>query len=248
VAIDNVSEPAEQMSLSEIQSSLPSDVFNFQDLLSDSPGCCLLRALGLLKLLFRNTAATCTCSSGEGYSYTSCQVPTITSVIAENEKTIGVISKMLQCPCSLDGYLLAIMSLIVFKILGWYAAAAKKTPETSMAEESQGTNKRKLDARRPSSCHSEQVIQIAAVVGSYCLEGEDQERMAAQLVLSQLHLVQRLVNELSIRLKAADDQEVARGGHLASPISATMLSQLEVDLRKRLRALSLEIVDILHRE
>jgi hypothetical protein len=250
VVMDDISEPtnlSKQLSLPDSQSPLPSDTFNFQDFCSDSPCCCLLRALGLLKQLFRNAATACTCSKKQGYSHTSCQLPTIQSVIAENEQTIEAISNMLQCPCSQDGYLLAIMSLIVFKILGWYAAAAKEIPEAPVTEDGQNSDNPKTESRRHSSCHSEQVLQFPTIVGSYCLDGEDQGRMAAQLVLSELHRVQRLVNQLSSRLKAADGQDAAREGDIASPFSATMLNQLEADLRKRLRALSLEIVDMLRR-
>jgi hypothetical protein len=257
VIMDDIPEPtkhSKQASLPENQSPLPSDALK-EDALTFSgfrPGsscCCLLRALGLLKLLFRNAATACKCSKKQGYDHTDCQRPTIQSVIAENEQTIEAITSMLQCPCSQDGYLLAIMSLIVFKILAWYAAAAKETPDPSGPDQSQNLDRYQAPSRRPSSCHAEQVLHFPTVVGSYCLEGEDQGRMAAQLVLSELHRVQRLVNELSQRLKAADGQDSIRDGDgdITYPFSATMLNQLEVDLRKRLRALSLEIVDTLRR-
>ena len=149
------------------------------------------------------------------------------------------------------------MSLIVFKVLGWYAAAARKAPSSDDDNHSM---------QSPRSCHSrrssrfEEVLQDPAVVGSYCLDGEDSARMAAQLVLSELHRVQRLVNQLSRKLKV----QTAKNGGLADtpnslgyetsdsemtlPLSAVMLDQLEMDLRKRLKALSYEIVEGLRRE
>jgi hypothetical protein len=168
-------------------------------------------------------------------------------VIAENEQTIEAISSMLQCPCSQDGYLLTIMSLIVFKALGWYAAAARETPEALVTDDGQSSSKSPPGHHGHPSCHSEQVLQFPVVVGSYHIDGEDQGRMAAQLVLSELYRVQRLVNQLSKRLKAADGQDIGCDGDNTSPFSATMLNQLEADLRKRLRALSLEIVEMLRR-
>jgi hypothetical protein len=202
---------------------------------SDLPCSCLIRALGLLKQLFPNTSTACTCLKKQGFDNITSQLPNIQSIVAENKETIEAISTMLQCPCSKDGYLLAIMSIIVFKVLGWYAAAARKTPVTDESPS---------PIKSPSS-HSEQVLQCPTVVGSYYIDGEDQGRMAAQLVLSELHRVQRLVNLLSKRLKGADEEDKLSNGEITSPFPATMLNQLETDLRKRLRGLSLEIVDTL---
>lgn len=238
--------------------STTSDGQSFQGFRWESRCCCLIRALDLLKQLFPNASTACTRSSGQGYENAASQLPAIQSVVAENERTIEAISNMLQCPCSQDDYLLAIMSLIVFKVLGWYAAAARNAPVT---DDSHSPSKSHPDQRRQSSCHSEQVLQFPTVAGSYCIDGEDQGRMAAQLILGELHRVQRLVNLLSQRLKrhgmrngtvgvpngAADGQDTLSDGGSTSPFSATMLDHLEADLRKRLRTLSLEIVDMLRR-
>jgi hypothetical protein len=146
------------------------------------------------------------------------------------------------------------MSLIVFKVLGWYAAAA--APKSASSDEDNS------GAQTPSTTHSrklsnsEMVIQDTAVVGSYCLEGADADRMAAQLVLSELHRVQRLVNQLSAKLKlqiaheTPFSNESSHGSSYKSddsdftvPLSAVTLDQIIVDLRKRLRALSVNIVE-----
>ncbi|BDD63699.1 hypothetical protein MAP00_008564 [Monascus purpureus] len=217
---------------------------------SSDPGCsCLLRALGLLKQLFPNASSSSTCMA----SLFPGQFPTIHSVIVENEQIIAVLNTMLQCPCSQDGYLLAIISLIVFKMMGWYAAAARETPlsHSNFNSSRGGSAKSHLDyGQRP---HSEQVFKLQSSV-----DGEYEGRMAAQLVLSELHRVQQLINVLSQRLKAHGLQTSG----VESPSSpdcfyflnqdssafpVTMLGQLEVDLRKRLQTLSVEIVDILRR-
>lgn len=223
---------------------------------TDSPCFCLVWALSLMEQLFPNPSTVCTTSAIQGLDKPT-TIPTIQAVIAKNEQTIEAVSTMLQCSCSQDGYLLAIMSLIVFKVLGWYAAAARKTP--SSGDDSHSVQSPRIShSRHPSN--SEQVLQDPAVVGSYRLEGEDSARMTAQLVLSELHRVQRLINQLSTKLKV----QAARNGGVINtpnnsgsenedsetvlPLSAVMLDQLEVDLRKRLRALSLEIMERLRRE
>ena len=234
-----------------------SDAQSYQDPgTTDSPCFCMVKALGLMKQLFPNQSPTCTTSSIQGFDKHT-GIPTIQAVIAQNEQTTDAISSMLQCSCSQDGYLLAIISLIIFKVLGWYAAAARQTPSSgddSRSAQSQWTS----NFRHPP--HAEQVLQDPATVGSYRLDGEDSARMAAQLVLSKLHCVQRLVNQLSTKLKVqaakngmgADtpdslDYESA-DSETSVPFSAVTLDQLEVDLRKRLMALSLDIREGLRKE
>ena len=223
---------------------------------TDSSCSCLVHALSLIKQLFPTPSTTCTTSVTQGLSE-PIGIPTIQDVIAKNEHTIEAVSRMLQCPCSQDGYLLAIVSLIVFKVLGWYGAAARK--KISSGDDSHGVQSAgRSHSHQPSS--SEQVFQELPGVGSYCLDGEDSARMAAQLVLSELHRVQRLVNQLSTKLKL---QTAKTGGPTDTPnslgcnnvdsettlaLSAIMWNQLEVVLRKRLRALSFEIVEGLRRE
>ncbi|KAH8589384.1 aflatoxin regulatory protein-domain-containing protein [Bisporella sp. PMI_857] len=218
----------------------------------ESPCFCLVRALGLMKQLFPNPS-----NSKNGDERTS--IRTIQAVIQKNEHTVEAISLMLQCPCSQDSYLLAIMSLIVFKVLGWYAAAARRKPSNRDDGTASGLQS-PISTHARYASHAEQVLQIPAAVGSYYLDGEDSTRMAAQLVLGELHRVQRLVNQLSAKLKLQsaknnsgadtpnslgyDNSEIEP----ALPLSAAMLDQLESDMRKRLRGLSLDIVECLRRE
>lgn len=241
------------------RASINGDVHGYQSLPSELPLCCLTRALSLLKQLSPNSSAACTRSRRQGDEHVTIESPSIQSIIVENEQTIEAITDMLQCPCSQDSYMLHIMSLIVFRVLGWYAAVASETP---VADASQFPGKSDFpDHQQHSLRHSEHVTNVPTVVGKYCIDGEDQDRMVAQLVLSELHRVQRLVNLLSQRLKehkirndgvntpnsAADGQIPLTYTENMSPFSAAILDQLELDLRKRLRTLSLEIIDMLRR-
>ncbi|KAL5356065.1 aflatoxin regulatory protein-domain-containing protein [Aspergillus floccosus] len=242
----------------------------------DSACTCLTRVLGLVGPLFPHGLGSCQSAKSISADAGNSPLPTLQSVIADNEKTLDAISSMLPCPCSHDGYLLALMSLIVFKVMGWYAAASRHTP--SPRESSRSSSSFHSSGAGHHCQPSEQVQHAPAVVGSYCVDGEDQGRMAAQLVLSELHRVQRLVNVLSQRLKS----HTARGGSsnsshsadgsggagagtpsgssvdgsdpfsdrdrdLTFPFPPSVLEQLEVDLRRRLRGLSAEIVDMLRR-
>ncbi|EKG11358.1 hypothetical protein MPH_11519 [Macrophomina phaseolina MS6] len=215
------------------------------EFLSESPCCCLIRALGLLRKLFPNPSMSCASSETRGSERDggSDQPPALESVVRENERTVEAVSSMLECPCSEDGYLLSIMSLVVLKVLGWYAAAARKEARSD-------------EGRIPppqQQQHAEEALKSrGAAVASYRGDGEDHRRMAAQTVLSELHRVQRLINALSQRLKSLGQRSGSAHAHAdgqgALPFPTTMLDQFEVDLRKRLRDLSTGIVDMLRQE
>ena len=244
-------------SLLNTDTSPTSDVQGSKELyVTESPCFCLASALGLMKQLFPNPPTTCTTLAAQGLEKPAIS-PTIQFVIAKNEQTIEAISRMLQCSCSQDGYLLSIISLIVFRMLGWYAIAARKTSSSSYDSHSVHSPRRYLSRHSPKS---EQVVRDSTVISGYCLDGEDSARMAAQLVLSELHRVQSLVNQLSAKLKAqaakddgATDTPNDSGGEETDsrptlPLSAVTMVQLETDLRKRLRALSSEIVKELRKD
>ncbi|KAL9066488.1 MAG: hypothetical protein Q9161_007551 [Pseudevernia consocians] len=222
------------------------EVHNYQEVhAAESPCSCLVQALVFMRQLFPSSSNACMTSLAHGLIQATA-IPTIQAVIARNETTIEAVSSMLKCSCSQDGYLLAVMSLIIFKMLGWYAAVARKTS----------------GLEGPQACRSrqstpEQVLQNPTVVGRYCLDGADSPRMAAQLVLSELHRVQRLVDQLSSKLKmqaskkgrgeAETPESLDLENEMTLPLSAVMYDQLDVDLKKRLKALSWEMIDRLRR-
>lgn len=220
------------------------EVHNYQEVrAAESPCSCLVQALGFMKQLFPLPSNACTTWATQGLDKASA-IPTIQAVITRNEATIEAVSTMLKCSCSQDGYLLSVMSLIIFKVLGWYAAVARKTSSLHCAQ----------------ACYSpfEPALHNPTIVGSYCLDGADSDRMAAQLVLTELHRVRRLVDQLSSKLKVQAAVKKGSGGletpestdldnEMALPLSAVMYDQLDSDLRNRLRALSCDMLDRLRR-
>lgn len=200
---------------------------------------CLLQAIALLKQLFANLSANCsrspTLSPTENNNSFVPNHSNLEAIISKNKQTIEAVNNILSCQCSQDAYLLTIMTLIVFKVINWYSAIARDSHSSEQPPE-----------RR----HS--------VGGTMDDMGEDHGRIAGQLILSELHCVQRLVNQLSHRLKA--DSVRSSMGQLLSdvdssthksdsdvwvPFSPAMLNQLEADLRKGLRTLFTEIVSML---
>ncbi|KAL2864648.1 aflatoxin regulatory protein-domain-containing protein [Aspergillus lucknowensis] len=198
---------------------------------------CFIRSLVLLRELFPDSAATCPSTSPSDGA--SAETLPIRKIITQNAETIKEINDILDCYCSHDCYTLTIITLTVLKVIAWYGAVARESPL--------GENRQ---ARR------ENVDRTPVVIGGYQLEGEDQGRMAAQLVLSELHRVQRLVNTLSQRLKDQAERDGLTNlttsgvngtmGH-DSVLPGRLSVQLAADLRTRLRGLSGEIVERLRR-
>ncbi|KKK27049.1 hypothetical protein ARAM_005675 [Aspergillus rambellii] len=211
---------------------------------------CLVRSLGVLKDLFPTSLEGCTTASLDDQESAN-QIPTIQEVITKNEQAIWEISQLLECDCSQDGYILMVLTLAALKVLAWYRAAAAQDPPLFEDRQHWG--------RRPPP---EQVVRAPAVIRNYHVDGEDQGRMAAQLVLSELHGVQRLVNTLYQRLKeqgmrdvqlATPEDITAEGRDFLSeradpsPVPVSLLDRLATDLRTGLRSLSAEIVGALRR-
>ncbi|KAL9609499.1 MAG: hypothetical protein Q9167_005733 [Letrouitia subvulpina] len=218
---------------------------NVSTLCTGSHCCCLKTALGFLKELSTNSSKAYALQGGTGFLF-----PPIQSVIAENKRVVKAIDKILQCFCSQDVYLLTVLSLIAFKILDWYAAVGRVA--STVRKTADGY---KVNIRNPSNALSRSSSSSASqIAGSLGMDSEDSGRLTARMVLGELHHVQRLVNNLSARFKG-----IEIGGHISAssfsdyycdnrgawPFSLTMLDLLESDLRKRLHAVSLEIVDML---
>ncbi|KAL4917412.1 aflatoxin regulatory protein-domain-containing protein [Aspergillus aurantiobrunneus] len=238
---------------------------------TNAHACCLAICLDILMRLFPNARLACERPGNEDAPGKLC---TIESVIEDNKQILETVHTVLECRCAEDEYVATLVSLIVFKVLGWYVAAARdRSSDPARDEEfnwgvgdSSGQH-----SRRPSvSSFEEQVLHLPTVVGSYCVDGHHQSRMAAQLVLSELYRVQRLVTLVGRRLEAIRQRSLTvdstsssssasssvpdSGGGLpmlpgipAAPLSFTTLVHLEEDLRKRLRAVSSETISILRR-
>ena len=197
----------------------------------DEPCSCLRRALSRL-------AQHSIPNQGTGPdSKPRLKLPEFDQVVAQNELTVEEVGKILLCSCSDDGYVLVVLSLLVFTIVSWYTAAAS-------------AKQRGGNSPGPSL---EPVLERSSSANSMEIEGEDQARLDAQLVLSKLHAVQRLVNLLSNKIHGFEedprfsdvqghDAVKALGQFFQPPFSSHLLRHFESDMRARLRELSRAIV------
>ena len=191
----------------------------------------------------------------------------IQQLILRNDQIVKSLDSILNCSCSQqDGYLLTILSLILFRSLDRYAAAA----QLACGVKYSGAHSEAAQSGRVEHYQHEMDLSPSSwyqTQGSdhnmYPDSGEHQGRLAIQTVLGELHHVQKLVKCLSERFrgvgiglppsnpiatageqfstKIVDSLECRRSG----PFSKTMFDQVEADLRRRLRMVSSLTVDML---
>ncbi|RYP61091.1 hypothetical protein DL769_007866 [Monosporascus sp. CRB-8-3] len=207
---------------------------------SEQPDC-LKTALRLMGQLSCRESPLSACSTPTGYEHQGTPLQTI---IEKNREAIETITAMLPFACSQDGYFLVVVSLVVSKVLSGYAAAAR-VPSTMENE--------KQSLSTPVSTSSSRWPTITAERIPTPLKAEEIDPMTAQRVLNELYRVQRLIDQLAskVQLCARRNNSFSSEDSLLDddttpttlPFSATVLSQLTSELRKRLSTLSLELID-----
>lgn len=242
---------------------LPGDFHETCQCTGGNSSCsCMVRALGLLsKLLIfpPHSAASTRASTGRTTPETLFEtsfpenLPTLQQVMEANGQAVQALSAMMQlpCACSQNGYLLVIVSTIIFKVLAWYAMVATRTDEYSALESclssidppatlpsssSSTSSGQHHTIRRSKFSNGLTSMDAPKTVDNYSVRGDDSNRMAAQQVLSELHRVHRLVGLWSAKLRMKKEEE---------SFSAGMLQHAEAGMKKKLKQLSKGIVEYL---
>lgn len=230
---------------------------------TDTSSCgCLTQSLDLLKTLSAQPASQAGLPGPESQETPDALTygSSSHSVLTENKQSIEAVSERLTCTaCAGDNFLLAVLSMTVLKILERYAAAARGAQSGGSGAARPNDQEAERASRLANSILASSKDQMVVLSRTYNTP-RNRGRKAAQLVLSELHRVQRLVNQLSPKLRQPKEaerrtlepelefwgrQSMSRGydpGPTA-PFSATTLGQMESDVRKSLSALSSEIIN-----
>lgn len=240
--------------------------------LSNQSCACVAKTLGLVSQLFQEpvtsppTSPMCLSSGGSSESSQHERLAAdgpVNASFADGERAIETIRSMLQCPCQQDSYLLALMSLVIFKALARYEDAARRSTENAATTLAQTSS---YGAASTTSGRT------GLVIG----EENPHPKLAVQTLLGKLHRVQGLVNAMSQRLRMSNSSnnnsnsnnsktgdvhtrtraETSFAGErrdtlgcsntdASVPFSTTFLSQLEEDLRMQVRSVSFLLVDTL---
>lgn len=231
--------------------SLPGVSTSQNDSASHAQTCeCLSKAVGFLTEL-RSSSKDAALPPVPG------AVPTIDTVITRNRTILESTKRVLECSCIHDEVLMVIINLVMMQIMTWYAAIVSDQSMSDQEASSNGT----ISPNSQSQSSQARVLKLPTTIDGYHLDGGDNDRMAAQLVLSELHSVHRLVNKLSREMNISrqpgspgstdrkasvgtmdlDDGNAESGNDTAS-ISTQTMKQLQTDTCKSLRSVSLQTV------
>jgi hypothetical protein len=183
----------------------------------------------------------------------SCSTPTppatspsqLDTTINRNKKVIETVSTMLQSRDSLDGYCLIVICLVISKVLSTYVVAvhASRTCRFSQLQHRPSTSSSTISGWS----------SITTELGSTDIT-DKVDPVAAQRVLQEFHNAQVSVDQLGARMELCAKRNRSFGNCVDGdvsvpgfPFSATVMEQLYGELRKRLSALSLELLDDLKR-
>ncbi|KAI8625044.1 hypothetical protein F5Y19DRAFT_490082 [Xylariaceae sp. FL1651] len=229
---------------------------------------CLVQIMGLMKQLFPRPSPFAAFAT-TGAAITPA-IPSVSAIIERNRSSMEAVRTALSCSCSDDPHMLAVIAHIVSKLLGWYVVAVQRAISapsellstvnsksegggtngiTSSADDSTGNSNRRPSSSTiispPYSNHEPSHWETERTEN-------DSGRMAAQLVLGELHLAQRLVTDLVSKLKSQPplhgDSELAglplskAAASLLLPLSGTVLDLLGNNLKDQLKTLSLGII------
>ncbi|OBT69657.1 hypothetical protein VE03_00979 [Pseudogymnoascus sp. 23342-1-I1] len=242
--------------------SLPTGKTSMTDITDTSPCGCLMQALDLLKKLSSGSISPRSAfpSPDAAEVQRTVNYGSAQNVILENKQSMEAVSSKLACSsCIDDSFLLTVLSMIVLKVLERYAAVAQSHPHKTGNSEAEADKPTRLSINIISS--GDDWMRVPTHThGALFDDSGSGGRAASQLVLRELHRVQRLVNQLSPKLKGPKEREgqnivpkqrhwgrprvVGDGDRMAStPILAGTLDQMERDVRKSLSTLSTEIIN-----
>lgn len=132
--------------------------------------------------------------------------PNSEQIYDQIESTSTGLDRVLQCYCSNNGDTLVLLSLAIFKLLAWYAAAVNAA--TSDDNDPKGFPAKFVLPSTLADLHGDE------------FEGEDQRRIFVQHVLSRLTVLQSLIGRISQRFACAEaDADADADGEAESSAS-----------------------------
>ncbi|KAI1267879.1 aflatoxin regulatory protein-domain-containing protein [Xylariaceae sp. FL1019] len=224
---------------------------------------CAAHTAHLMKHLFVHPK---TPSDRPASSHDPLPTPSVSAIIERNRSSMDTANSVMSCPCSKDPHMLAVMSHIVSKVLAWYVAAIQGAQSTSDDSTSSPTNEiggdstttqtsTRVSSIGGSARRSSSTVYLNHEHTHWETEGADRDpgRAAAQLVLGELHLAQRLVTDLIAKFKSQQFSHESVGltgfppndvhESLLLPLSTEILDLLANNLRDQLKTLSVGIVN-----
>jgi hypothetical protein len=158
----------------------------------------------------------------------------VLDVVSENKNILHAMETVLSCSCWHDGYLLTMISLIVFKVMTLYGSILSR--DSAQRASDHPNFSRRLSFNPP------------------FVDADKSTSVAAKLLVTELRHLRRVIEQLGDKLQmqivvdhASQTSASADSGdmyhELMLPLSTTIYSQLDLNLSRRLKGLSWGIID-----
>lgn len=203
---------------------------------ADKSQDCMSLAITTLQSLHM-APLTCSLASCSPGKVTFSLDPTIEHVLATNRAVLDSVNVILSCYCSLNAQLALVLTLIGSKLIAW-CRAVLQNDDRSLQDSMFGRTE----------VMAERVLHLPVTVGNYNLEGADMGKMQAQLVLSELRHVVRLVEQLAKHfgddgpgIRVAPGETGKSGNKSVTPLC----EQLQILLKEGVQSVTKEAIRIL---
>lgn len=170
---------------------------------------CTQFAFQTLNSLYSPPASTP--STGD-FNGSSNGLPTLETVIATNKSAVDKLFVLLGCPCSSNPHFSTTIAFTIVKILSWYQAISGASAESESLL----------------NTHMEAFSHSPISMGDFSPMSESDDSYRAQLVLTELRKVEKLIDKFSERY-------TKNTNHAETGIDGGVYSALESLLRTRVR-------------
>ena len=170
-----------------------------------------------------------------------------TTLVERCRKVTKTVSDMLQCHSSEDGYFLAVICLIISKVLDAYVKA-------SQALSTGQTDEHNMSLSPPTSSTSSSSATGSESTGRSVSPSRERSPKAIQQLLDELYQVRASMDLLGVKIASIPSKrDWIFGNDLtpsyydalvsASPFSAEILNKLYDEQRRRLKTISLQLIN-----
>ena len=161
---------------------------------------CMVSALKILRALHMPPSL---CLSAGAETSDSCSIqPRLTdSVLSTNREAVRLVSDMLECTCFLSSQMQLVLVIICSKLTAWYRAMVRNGYDgfdnSSVIWPTLNNNNDNINHED----YTERVLHQPFTVGEYTLDITLENKIRAQVVFSELHNVEALIETLSRRVE-----------------------------------------------
>lgn len=137
-------------------------------------------------------------SARPGTSALNAQTRRIDDALRTNRRVIGLVSRILQCPCSAIPSVQLLLVIACDRIVAWYRAMLRDDGSVMMHDQIPFSSSSNIEYDR-----CELVLAMPVTVGDFTVDTSMQMRIRDQLVIEEMRSVEIVIHQFAARLREA---------------------------------------------